>query len=65
MRDMNRLFLYLWVFGFVSGSSEMGGVPKVMQWMRLKQPIRMLSSDRACSAIMWAYRRLATAPPAE
>ena len=29
------------------------------------QPVRVLSSDFACSANMWAYSRLATAPPAE
>lgn len=60
----------------MSGRSEIGGVPKVRQWMRLKpikfsakvctshhlvghkreyaQPVRVLSSDLACSANIWA-----------
>lgn len=59
----------------------MGGVPNVIQWMRLKpmtilavtpgfervnasQPVKMLSSELANSASMWAYNKLATAPPA-
>ncbi len=54
MKDMKRLFLCLKVGGLVMGSSEMGGVPKVRQWMRLKQLVRMLSSDFTFSANMCA-----------
>src|SRR5271170_1807560 len=50
--------------GFHSARREIGGAPKVMQWMRLKQPVRMLSSDWTVSESMWEYRRAAMAPPA-
>ena len=36
MNDMKRDFFYCRVGGFVRGKSEIGGVPKVRQWMRLK-----------------------------
>ena len=36
MKDMKRDFLWRRVGGLVSGRREMGGVPKVRQWMRLK-----------------------------
>lgn len=54
-----------WGSGFWRGRREIGGVPKVMQWIRLKHPVRMLSSDFTSRASMWQYRRFATAPPAE
>ena len=55
------------VCGFVSGRREIGGAPKETQWMRLKQPVRMLSSDSVSGVVdsMWQYKREATAPPAE
>ena len=58
-------FLSLGTVGLLRGSRETGGAPKVMQWMRLKQPVRMLSSLLVSEASMCAYSRLATAPPAE
>lgn len=54
MKERKRLFLWRRVGGLVIGRSEMGGVPKVRQWMRLKQLVRMLSSDFTFSASMCA-----------
>ena len=51
--------------GFQSGRRLTGGAPNVTQWMRLKQPVRMDSSDGQWAVSMWLYSRLATAPPAE
>ena len=65
MNDRKSDFFRRGSDGFCSGRREMGGVPKVMQWMRLKQPVRMISSDLRSSHSMCAYSRVATAPPAE
>lgn len=53
--------------GLVSGRRDTGGEPNVTQWIRLKRPVRILSSDCACGVVesMCEYRRAATAPPAE
>lgn len=47
MNDKNRDFLSAGLLGFAIGNIETGGAPNVTQWMRLKQPVRMLSSDSA------------------
>jgi hypothetical protein len=39
------------VFGVASGRSETGGAPKLMQWMRLKKPVKILSSDSASRVV--------------
>ena len=54
MNDKKRLFFSLGTLGFVRGSRETGGAPKVRQWMRLKQPVRMLSSLLTSVASMCA-----------
>lgn len=54
MNDRNRDFFSRGVEGLVRGSRETGGAPKVRQWMRLKQPVRILSSLFTSEASMWA-----------
>lgn len=54
INDKKRLFFSLGTLGFVSGSRETGGAPKVRQWMRLKQPVRMFSSLLTSVASMCA-----------
>lgn len=55
------------ILGFSNGKSEIGGAPKVIQWIRLKYPVSILSSDLASGVVesMWEYNRAAMAPPAE
>lgn len=54
-------------FGVERGRSETGGAPKLIQCMRLKNPVRMFNSDSASRLVesICEYSRAATAPPAE
>lgn len=54
INDKKRLFFSRGVEGLVRGRSETGGAPKVRQWMRLKQPVRMFSSLFTSVACMCA-----------
>ena len=55
MKDMNRDFRKAGPDGLVSGRRDTGGAPNVTQWILLKQPVRMLSSDSASGLVdsMW------------
>lgn len=67
MKLRKRLLRNSLFCGFCNGSKEMGGEPKVTQWILLKKPASDLRSDSVSGLeeSMWLYRSAATAPPAE
>jgi len=54
MKLRKRLFAKRGPEGFVKGSSDTGGVPKVRQWMRLKRWESSVSSELAVEESMCA-----------